>query len=122
MGYGDIEFPERLGREHEKRDTRFHVEHARPPQPPRGLLEGHTLDRTDRPDRVEMAQPQHLRSLSAPGKVEFDPQMIAVAALATQLDLGERGHVVSHVFDRPVDGGLIVGRGFNAHQTADPID
>ena len=122
MRNGYVKFSKRLGREDEKRDPGFHVEHAGPPQSTLGPLEGHALDRAYWPYRVEMAQAQHLRNLSATREVEFYPRVITVSAITAELDLGKRRDVIRYVFDRAIDCGLIIGRRLNADKIADPLD
>ena len=59
----DVQFAQRAHGENEERDARFHVEHARSPQPALRFAERHGAQRAQRPDRVGMAERQNLAAL-----------------------------------------------------------
>src|ERR1700678_1899182 len=61
-------------------DAGLHVEHARTVETATGLAEGHSGERAERPDRVEVAEEQDRLAL-APGRAKSQLQHVAEVAL-----------------------------------------
>ena len=114
-----LHLPHRPRRENEKRDARFHVQHARPPQPSILFPERHRPQRAQRPHCVRMPERQDLPPLAPPRQIHLAHQVLAEPAAAHGLHLGERRHRIRHQFREPVHRLRRVARRFAFHKPPD---
>jgi len=67
VAHGKIEFPQTSHRINKERESAFHVENARPPQPAVAMEERHRFQSPDRPYGVGVPKGQDLSGLPFPG-------------------------------------------------------